>query len=102
MQFTKQDTLLVKGVAIIMMMVHHCYTTPDRYAGYVIDFGFVGEEITVMISSFFKICVSIFVFLSGYGITVSLNKQEISENIIMHHKSKSVFVLLCQAIGLFL
>lgn len=76
MQFTKQDTLLVKGVAIIMMIVHHCFAGPDRYAGYEINFGFVGEEVTVMISGFFKICVGIFVFLSGYGITVSLMKQE--------------------------
>lgn len=75
MQFTKQDTLLVKGVAILMMMLHHCFTSADRYAGYDIDFGLLGEGYTVEIASFCKICVSLFVFLSGYGITVSLKKQ---------------------------
>ncbi len=76
MQFTKNDTLLVKGVAILMMMLHHCFTSPDRYAGYDIDFMFIGKGYTVMLASFCKICVSLFVFLSGYGIVMGLKKQD--------------------------
>ncbi len=78
MQFTKKDTNLIKGVAIIMMIFHHCFLGADRYAGYDISFGILGEYYTVMLSSFCKICVSIFVFLSGYGITISLSKINMS------------------------
>lgn len=76
MSFTKNDTNAIKGIAIIMMMFHHCFLSADRYAGYDIDFSFLGEYYTVMLSSFCKICVSIFVFISGYGISLSLKRLE--------------------------
>ena len=72
--FSKKDTLVVKGVAIIIMLFHHCFTSADRYAGYDIVFSSIGEALTVEIASFFKICVAIFVFISGYGISISLSK----------------------------
>lgn len=81
MEFTKNDTNLIKGVAIIMMIFHHCFLGADRYAGYDISFGILGEYYTVMLSSFCKICVSVFVFLSGYGITISLSKINMSNSI---------------------
>lgn len=72
MQFSKQDTALVKGVAILMMLAHHCFESPYRYAGYELNFFPFTESQTVEIASFFKICVALFAFLSGYGITKSL------------------------------
>lgn len=72
MQFSKQDTALVKGVAILMMLFHHCFESSYRYAGYELNFFPFTESQTVEIASFFKICVALFVFLSGYGITKSL------------------------------
>lgn len=77
MQFTKKDTALVKGVAILMMLFHHCFESPSRYEGFDLNFFPIGEYWTVFIASFFKICVAVFVFLSGYGITISLSKTGI-------------------------
>lgn len=74
MQFTKKDTALVKGVAILMMLFHHCFESSWRYDGYEMNFFPLTESQTVTIASFFKICVALFVFLSGYGITKSLEK----------------------------
>lgn len=74
MQFTKKDTALVKGVAILMMLFHHCFESTSRFAGYTLNFFPITEESTVLIASFFKICVAVFVFLSGYGIAISLSK----------------------------
>lgn len=79
MQFTKNDTNIVKGAAIIMMMLHHCFLAPERYAGYEIEFGPVGEGYTVLVSAFFKICVAVFVFLSGYGISISLSRIDFND-----------------------
>lgn len=73
MQFTKKDTALVKGAAILMMLFHHLFTSAERYAGYEIIFQPFGEVFTVQLARFFKICVGMFVFLSGYGITKSLS-----------------------------
>lgn len=77
--FSKKDTAVVKGVAILMMLFHHCFTSADRYAGYDIVFSPLGETLTVEIASFLKICVAIFVFISGYGISVSLSKIKLDD-----------------------
>ena len=74
MQFTKKDTSLVKGVAILMMLFHHCFESTGRYAGFEMNFFPLTESQTVTIASFFKICVALFVFLSGYGIAKTLEK----------------------------
>lgn len=74
MKFTKEDTQKVKGIAIILMLIHHCFLDPDRYAGKTIVFAPFTEECVNWWALFFKICVAIFVFLSAYGITLSFQK----------------------------
>ena len=76
MQFTKKDTAAMKGVAICMMMLHHCFLGADRYAGYDVEFLLLGEYLTVLLAQFCKICVAVFVFISGYGITFSLKNTD--------------------------
>ena len=72
--FTKTDTLLLKGVAIIMMMYHHCFLDEIRFEGHEIIPTFFSIETLMHTSNFCKLCVAIFVFLSAYGMTVSLKK----------------------------
>ena len=74
MKFTKDDTNAVKGFAILMMLFHHLFLAPERYAGFDVSFSPLGESRTVLIAQFCKICVAVFVFLSGYGITISMKK----------------------------
>ncbi len=74
MSFSKKDTLVVKGVAIVMLIFHHCFLSPRRFAGYDVGFYPLNQDIVVELSSFFKICVGMFVFLSAYGLTYSLKK----------------------------
>ncbi len=73
--FNKFNTNVVKGVAIIFLMIHHCFLTPARYKNLEVIFApFTQEQITY-ISSFLKICVGMFVFISAYGITISIKKK---------------------------
>ncbi len=76
MKFTKDDTLAVKGIAIFMMVQHHCFRDVSVFKNYDISFAPFGQDIVVMISSFFKICVGMYVFLSAYGLTLSLKKYD--------------------------
>ena len=69
--FSKTDTLRVKGLAIVLMVIHHCFLGPERYEGHVVDFAPLSEPVFNAIALSFKICVAIFVFLTGYGITLS-------------------------------
>ena len=76
-EFTKTDTKMVKGLAIILMLMHHLWYFPDRIAGgelkYLITM-FDSSSISVL-GLFGKICVAIFFFVGGYGIYKSSLKK---------------------------
>lgn len=74
MTFDKSDSQAMKGIAILMMLFHHCYYTEDRFEQYDVDFFPFGMQSAMDTAAFFKICVAIFVFISGYGIMVSMQK----------------------------
>lgn len=66
---TKQDTSVLKGIAIAAMLMHHMYySKPDwieSYDGVLEWLGILG-----------KVCVAIFLFCSGYGLSVQYRKVE--------------------------
>ena len=65
MNFSKKDTLVIKGVAIIFMLQHHNFLTEDRFKGFDIDFFPFSQYSMVTLATVFKICVGMYVFLSG-------------------------------------
>ena len=66
--FMKEDAAALKGIAILMMMLHHCFRDASLYDGYVISFAPFPEQTVVRFALFCKICVSLFAFVSGYAI----------------------------------
>ena len=72
---TTEKSFITKGIAILMMMWHHCFL-PGRYDGFSIVFWPLAENQVIHIANFCKICVSLFVFISGYGLFVSYTKQK--------------------------
>jgi len=70
----KDSTWILKGVAIIFMLMHHLFYSPTRielfddismcYHG--CEYGLVNQ-----IGIYGKLCVALFCFLSGYGLAVS-------------------------------
>ena len=83
MEFTKRDTLAAKGAAIAIMYVHHMFLSPERYGGFTIDFAPFTDSQVAYVAAFFKICVGRFVFLSGYGMTMSLKRAK-ERNSVCH------------------
>lgn len=73
--FTNKETNYLKGFGLIFMYIHHFYLSPSRYADYPIYF-FLGETRVNQIAVFMKICVALFVLLSGYGMYVSTIKRK--------------------------
>lgn len=69
--FSKRNTQMTKGIAIILMMMVHCLL-PERYDLDEIIRGSVSVGFLTKIANFSKICVGMFAFLSAYGITLSL------------------------------
>ena len=73
-EFSKYNTLALKGIAIIMMMFHHCFSRKSKFKNFTVSFWPFNEAFVVDLSLTFKICVSIFVFITGYGLILSLKK----------------------------
>lgn len=69
--FTKEDSVKVKGIAIILMLIHHCFLNADRYKGQEVIFAPFSEAVWNEWGLYFKICVALFVFTSAYGLTIS-------------------------------
>ena len=68
-----QDTYVLKGLALILLLVHHLFCEMD---GPFNDIVFNGIHVLQAFSSgFSKFCVALFVFLSGYGLTKSTNLE---------------------------
>ena len=68
-EISKETTAKIKGIAIILMIIHHFLAYPF----WLIDgvnypnVNILGENLNVWIECSTKICVSIFAFITGYG-----------------------------------
>lgn len=70
-QFEKEDTLLIKGVAVAMMLVHHVLLFDSRLNSSSLPIAFIPLMDTTLVkyfAGFCQICVSLFIFLSGFGL----------------------------------
>ena len=64
----KEDSAALKGLAVLMLIFHHCYRLADRIEKYQVDLCGLTTDQIVAIAECFKICVAIFAFVSGYGL----------------------------------
>ena len=70
--FSKKDTNIVKGVAILAMVLHHVYATNPGIPIYMAD----SVNIMWILASSGKVCVSLLTILSGYGLTESYKNRK--------------------------
>ena len=82
--FTQADSQKIKGFAIIIMLIHHCFLSPERYTDQMVLFAPFTESFFNAFALQMKICVAIFVFISAFGITRSyLNTNSTTTYIIL-------------------
>ena len=79
MKFSKDDTLCMKGIAILILFFHHNYLGPDRWLNSPISFYPFSQSQIMYIAKFLKICVGIFVFLTGYGMLASVKTKSLDD-----------------------
>ena len=95
-EISKETTAKIKGIAIILMIIHHFLAYPF----WLIDgvnypnVNILGENLNVWIECSTKICVSIFAFITGYGYYLR-NNQTIKYGIkkILKFLEKYWFIL---------
>ncbi len=69
MQFSKKDTSIIKGVAILFLLAYHCFSSLERLNGSDISFYPLPQKTAFYIFDAMNICVGMFSFLSAYGLT---------------------------------
>lgn len=73
MELSKSDTAGIKGIAILFMLWHHLFLHSTEYG-----------TLTQSLAIVFKVCVAMFLFVSGYGLTKqygSLEKRNVRTTI---------------------
>lgn len=71
---TKEETKIIKGVAILLMLIHHLWGFPDRIAATIFNDNASGI-VFYCIGLFGYYCVSLFSFSSGYAWGASGNSD---------------------------
>ncbi|MEG1458089.1 MAG: acyltransferase family protein [Acetivibrio sp.] len=85
--FSKQDTQIGKGIAVVLMLFHHLFAFNNRIMFPVTSLlpRFPIDFLSIL-SQFGSICVSLFVLLSGIGIYKVSQKQNVTPWRIHHLK----------------
>lgn len=73
---TKQQSAMLQGIAILMMVYHHLFSFAETYDSLL---PFMTVDTVRRIAWFCKICVGLFAFVSGYGMYHVMNgKRQVS------------------------
>ena len=96
-RFSIDVTNTIKGVAILVLLAYHLFVRSD-YSLYNYNFTVGGKPFLNFLMQNGKVCVTIFVFLSGYGLNISYNKKApkeptIKENILFNFKFSTKHIL---------
>lgn len=72
---TKNESLQLKGAAILIMVFLHLFNNPANVALCHNFLFFRGDAIVSQLAKFSEICVSLYLFLSGYGLYITSLKN---------------------------
>lgn len=78
-KFPKESSEVAKGIAILLMLFYHLFSDAQDNHIMEVNFSPLPEDLFLMIAKFGNICVSVFVFLTAYGISAKLyNSKELT------------------------
>ena len=72
-KFNKQDTNFLKGIAIILLLFHHLFYEHPEIG----SIKYRGLSLVFISALAAKVCVSIFLILSGYGLNETVRGKAI-------------------------
>lgn len=92
---TKRESNIAKGLGIIFMYFHHMFPKVETINDRQLQLLFIDEQLFADICVALKICVSIFVFITAYGMCSSLKAKEAKKegtiNSYLIHRFISLF-----------
>ena len=87
---TITDTNVLKGVALLLLLCHHCFELGQPYD----DIVLFGHPVVQNIGELSKLCVTIFVFLSGYGLTIQNMAKGGVGNVLHFYRRRYVKLMI--------
>lgn len=87
------DTRVLKGIAILLMLTHHLFYN-DSMNGMFGEVSLFGVRVVHEIGLWSKVCVTIFVLLSGYGLEVTSKGKVIHLLDFYKHRFKKLMIKL--------
>lgn len=84
-----QDSIRLKGIALLLLLWHHLfYSSNSAYT----ECYAAGVAIINTTGLMAKVCVALFVFLSGYGLTVQTQKLKLRYSDFMKKRLKKLMI----------
>lgn len=78
--FSVSDSFALKGIAVLMLLFHHLYLSIFRVEKFNIDYTPFTQTTVLNVATALKICVSIFAFITGYGLLKSIKKTPLERS----------------------
>ena len=75
-QFTKNHSNMAKGLAILLLLAYHLFESEELIVSLEVNHAPFSRESFLLFSGFGNICVSVFVFLTAFGIATGLLSQK--------------------------
>lgn len=95
---TKDESNIVKSVAILCMLFHHLFYKASVFRAFKLSGLLYDVNFTIAVAKNLKVCVAIFALMSGYGMTMKLNgtrqKERVSIKWYFCNAVKSYFGLI--------
>lgn len=98
--FSREDTKLVKGFAILLMLYHHLFAFPNRIqdgSSYISLFSVLGIDSAELLGLFGKMCVALFLFWAdmAHGCRTRPRGKSLPPSIkMMIHRKIALFPIL--------
>lgn len=74
-KFTKEHSLMVKGVAIILLLVYHLFHEKAVLEQMNVNHAPFSQDAFLVLAGFGNVCVAIFVMLTAYGISTAIYNE---------------------------
>lgn len=101
--FDKEKSKEVKGLAILFLLVYHLFGSAEAITSMGVNHAPFSQDIFLLFAGFGNVCVSVFVFLTAYGISTGLwNQEEVSLTDAYKQACRRFFRLMWQFFALFL
>ncbi len=101
--FDKEKSKEVKGFAILMLLAYHLFESAELVNSTGVNYSPFPLEGFLTFAGFGNVCVSVFVFLTAYGISTGLwNQEGLTIGIAYKQAAKRFLRLLLQFLALFI